>query len=191
MTDFKNLDDLNLPPAFIADIFKNQLVLIEKQTVVSKNVKQAAEKPLTNENTNIIIESKQELKFFGGNKKQISIIVNDPNALYLGDLEMEILTKMLTALKLSINDVAIVNMATKFITLEELLKNLNPSYALFFGMEPFHIGLPMKFPQYQIQHWGDCTYLYAHSLSSLTNNLPQTVEIKKTLWAALKTIFAV
>jgi hypothetical protein len=85
--------------------------------------------------------------------------------------------------------IAILNTNGKQVTYTELKTQWPATVALYFGVEPASIGVPMRFPHFQVQPWDGCTFLYAPSLTELNGTSPQQVELKKQLWMALKKIF--
>src|SRR5688500_220954 len=79
---------------------------------------------------------KETLKFLGKNQKNILILVSKDNAVFLEDSELNFLTSVLTACKLSLADIAIVNLSS----LERpdylnIKKQLNSRIVLLFDVE--------------------------------------------------------
>jgi hypothetical protein len=58
---------------------------------------------------------------------------------------------------------------------------------LLFGIDPAGIGLPINFPQFQLQHFNKRSYLHAPTLAELEKDK----EAKKQLWGSLKKLFAI
>lgn len=130
-----------------------------------------------------------QLAWLGSFNKKIMILVNDPTAVHLAENELALLTKMLEALKLSIADVALVNTARHAGNMAELLLALPATTVLLFGVEPFSMNIPMRFPYFQIQRWNDQVYVYSPSLLQLNTPSPDQVSHKKSLWITLQEVF--
>ncbi len=127
------------------------------------------------------------LSYLGKNEKNILIITNQNDVRFLTDEELVFLTSILSACKLSIADVAIVNWKQTETDLSKIFLELKTKTALLFNIAPLEIGLPINFPQFQIQEFNKQTYLYAPSLQEIANN----VEVKKQLWSSLKNLFEI
>ncbi|HWR32623.1 MAG TPA: hypothetical protein VN451_03820, partial [Chitinophagaceae bacterium] len=125
-----SLNDIRLPSTVIADLFKNSL--IETETVINPHVDVSE--------TDV---RKSEWKWLGNNRKNILIIVHSDNAVHVSDEELELLTSMLTACKLSLDDVAIINLKNYP---EASYKKINEIFkckiVLLFGVEPPLFGMP-------------------------------------------------
>jgi len=168
-----DLNHIELSPALVADLFQSSLIETDEQTVVSTKTS-VVEQPL--------------IKWLGENKKKVLLIFNYTEAVYLPDEDLNFLTGILGACKLSIADVAIVNL-NKYpgITYKELLEQLKSRTVFLFGVEPTALGLPMSFPQFQIQAFANCTFLFASTLTQLEADKT----LKSKLWVCLKRIFII
>ena len=159
------INNIQLTPNILADLF--HLSLVE-----------------TNATT---MPAPEKVKFLGNNQKNIVVVVSHPSVPFLPDEELKFFTNVLAACKLSIADIAIVN----FPRLEEAaLKNTLASEAktvLLFGVDPLSIGLPINFPQFQLQQFDKRTYLHAPGLTDIENNKA----LKSKLWNTLKVLFGV
>lgn len=125
-------------------------------------------------------------KYLGNNKKHVLIVVDYEGAAYLPDDELAFLTKMLTACKLGLGDVAIVNSAhyPKYSS-ADYLRQFRSQQVLLFGRDPESFGLPLAFPQFQVQAFAGVTFLSSPPLGEMMDN----TALKSTLWASLKRIF--
>ena len=121
--------------------------------------------------------------------RQVLVMVHDEAAVHCNDTSLAFLTKVISAVGLSMEHIAILNTHGKQVTYPELKTQWPATVALYFGVEPASIGVPMRFPHFQVQPWDGCTFLYAPSLTELNGTSPQQVELKKQLWMALKKIF--
>jgi hypothetical protein len=128
-------------------------------------------------------------KVLGNNKKQISVVVNCPNDVFVPEADLQFLTKMLGACKLNMADVAIVNHATAAVHIDRLKIQLQPKYLLLFGVEPDVIHLPINFPSFKEQPYAGTTFLYTPGLSELNLETDQAKVLKRKLWDCLKRMF--
>jgi hypothetical protein len=129
----------------------------------------------------------QVFKYLGDNRKNIFLIVNHPSAPFLPDEELSFLTTILNACRLSLSDVGIVNYS--LVSLAELQEAIEKDARtiILFGIDPLSIGLPINFPQFQLQQFNNRMYLYSPTLTELGNDKT----LKAKLWNALKTLFGI
>ena len=158
-----SINNIQLKPNLLADLYKNCLI--------DTNSKQAADpKPVP---------------YLGNNQKHILVGVSHTNVRFLPDEELNFLTNILSACKLSLADIGIINL---FSANEADWQNLIQSEArtvLLFGLEPAAIALPINFPAFQIQQFNKCTYLHAPPLSEIESKK----DLKAKLWNSLKALF--
>ena len=128
-------------------------------------------------------------KILGNNKKQITVVVNCPNDVFVPEADLQFLTKMLGACKLNMADVAIINHATAAVAIERVKLQLQPNYVLLFGVEPGTIQLPISFPSFKEQAYAGTTYLFTPALSELNLETEDAKVLKRKLWDCLKRIF--
>lgn len=125
-------------------------------------------------------------KYLGNNKKQILVVVSYQGKAYLPDEELTFLTRMLTACKLGLDDVAIVNSSHyPAYSSNDYLEQFKSQIVFLFGVEPAGFGLPLSFPQYQVQSFAGTTFLYAPALEERHRD----EMLKSRLWVCLKRIF--
>ncbi len=176
------INDIELPAALIADLYQHALIgEAGKATgfVPAAPLKNAAQTPA---------ESISALKWLGNNEKQVLIVVNHADAAYLPDKQLTFLTGILTACRLSIADVAILNTEQHTgVTYKEAIDALQSRSVILFGIEPADFGLPLSFPHYQLQPFSGVTYLAAPTLLALENDKVE----KSKLWVCLKRLYNV
>jgi hypothetical protein len=179
-----DLNTIQLPASVIADLYTSSLI--------DTGEIKPADKPVTEERAAIIPaanslpEAGPTWKWLGENRKNILVVVHHNDAVYLPDNELQFLTNMLTACKLSLADVAIVNLEHQpHKQYKEITGQFNSKVALLFDTEPASFGLPMNFPFYQIQPFGNCSFLYAPSLTTLEKDKVE----KSKLWVILRRLF--
>lgn len=177
-----DLNNIQLPASVIADLYRS--------TLVDTNTTDTNES-FSKSEPNIIIPNNltnNEWKHLGENKKNILIVVDYADAVYLPDEELSFLTNMLSACKLSLADVAISNRNNyKEIEYKELLSHFKSRVVFLFGIEPVSFGLPVSFPHYQIQPFAKATFLFAPSLEEHKKD----ELLKSKLWVCLRRIFAI
>jgi hypothetical protein len=171
-----------IPPAVAAD----KPVAADKQVPAKKDSPGAA-----GIHTAASPGASSPYKFLGDNRKNITIVVQSPGVAFLPDHQLAFLTKMLEACRMNIGDTAIVNHAVTPVAIDALKQQLKPSVVLLFGMQPVIIKLPVDFPQFNIQDYDQCTYLYSSSLDELVREGAESKILKSKLWVCLKTLFGV
>jgi hypothetical protein len=158
-----SLNDVRLTPQLLTDLYGNVLVELAPEA-----------KPDT------------ELNTLGGNAKNILILVHHEKEPVLPESEVLFLTSILTACRLTLEDVVVVNWTSlDKKDYKEILHRFESRFVLLFGVAPLQFGLPMDFPTFQIQPFGSHQYLYAPPLAAIQEHKG----IKAELWQALKKLF--
>lgn len=178
-----DINHIELTPATLAGLYKTHLVESGTSTAppVAPVTKASAEIPVQAD-----IAVVTGIKSLGSNARHVLVLVNHPETVFLPDAELKFLTGILAACKLSLADVAIVNLyhhpATGY---KELLSFFNAKQTLLFGLEPSAIGLPLSFPAFQLQAFNGTTYHWSPELSKMEDDRT----LKTRLWNNLKIIF--
>ena len=129
---------------------------------------------------------KTGIAFLGNNQQQVTIIVNEAATIYLPDEDLNFLMGVLGACKLSMSDVALVNIAKKGqLDYKLIAEELKAEKVLLFGVEPSALQLPLQFPFYQIQQYNHQVYLSSPALGIIATDKAE----KTKLWNCLKQIF--
>ena len=169
-----SLNSIKFEPTDIAFLFKNSLVDINTEPQVLPKTK---------------IETEQitgELKYLGENKKKTLVIVRNADAVHIPDKQLSFLTKLLAACNLNLADVAIFNFqdhnSSEF---NEIVNFFKPKVVLLFDVDPGEFGLPMIFPQFQVQGHKDSVFVSSPSLEVIEPDK----SLKGKLWVCLKKIF--
>ncbi len=162
------LENIHLPPIVLQSLFKN--------TLVDLNTKQ----PIGE------LSQLSEMTCLGENKKRVVLISKATDAIYLPDHLLNFLIGILGACKLTMADVALLNISNNpgihYAGIEERFK---AEKIILFGVDPGEIELPLKFPAYQIQPYNNQIYLFAASLEKIANHKEEKVK----LWNSLKQVF--
>ena len=165
-----SLDNIELTPFLIQELFKNSL--IELYDIEPEK------------------EIKQVLPFnvLGNNKKKVIIIVENDETLYLPDGELNFLLGILSACKLTMEDVAILNIKkNKSVSYKSIELELKAEKIILFGVVSIQIELPFEFPHYQIQQYNNQTYVSAAMLLHIQDDKAE----KTKLWNCLKQVFSI
>jgi hypothetical protein len=162
-----SLDTIQLPGIIIEDLFKNSL--IHQDSAIGKD----------------------SYDYLGQNLKNIAIIVDSPQTVFLPEQQLGFLIKMLEACRMTIADTAIINQAHAKVEILELKHRLNPRHVLLFGVEPTGIKLPFNIPPFKIQSYDNCIYLYAPGLDRLNLDTEDGKLLKSKLWVCLRTMFGI
>ena len=158
-----SLNTIKLSPRLTADLYKHTLI---------------------EAGTNKIAES---YKFLGNNKKKILILAKKPDIAFIEDRELQFLSSVLSACKLSIADIAILNVTglEDGTAYTSLLHYFDCRLMLLFDVDAQSIDLPFNFPHFQLQQFDQTTYLSAPSLTEIENEKM----LKTKLWNCLKALF--
>ncbi len=164
------IDNIYLSDFLCQNLFKKNLIGQEEVEKTSGNIE------------------KTGLQHLGLNQKRILFLVNNPDNKYLEDDEMEMLTNLLTACKLSVADIALVNYAhCSPINYDKLIKEFDSEKILVFGISTGDLKLPFNVPDFQIQKFQQQIYLFNPSMNAVLND----VLLKKNLWNSLKKLFSI
>lgn len=183
------LNDIELPASVIASLYPFSLVATGAETSASPLATNEAIPASTSSPANDAVSSASfTWKFLGNNKKAVLVVVDHKDIVHLPDSDLNFLTNMLTACKLSLGDVILINYnncrekggpaAVKYFKSREVL---------LFGVEPADFGLPVSFPEYQVQGLANVQYLYSPELAAISNDKAA----KAKLWGCLKKMFGI
>jgi hypothetical protein len=161
-----SLKNLQLNPLSVAHLFNKGLVSLQKiDTKSTENI----------------------VSFLGKNLSKITVVVNDLNNFYISEDDLTVLTKMLMACKLTLEDIALINIGKTATNWQIIKASLNPQKLILFGVKPTQIELPIIFPEYHLQFYNDTTFLLSHSVQEMnTDKL-----LKSKLWISLQSLFNV
>jgi len=163
------IDNIQLSPAIVQELYKTSLVDYRDQP----------------ESTT---PTEKTIQLLGKNLQKIVIVVDTTEAVFLPDDQFSFLTGILSACKLTMEDVAIINIQrNKKLTYTVLTEELKAEKIFLFGTTPEQIELPMSFPNYQVQAYNKQVYLSSPSLALLQNDKTE----KTKLWLCLKKIFSI
>jgi hypothetical protein len=156
-----SLDNIQLSPKVIAELYKETLVVL--------NALQ------TSQNNDMGAEGTKPRKIL---LLTATAATKDENAF---------LDKLLQACKLGREEVNQISIAEHKVAYGDLTHVFGASIVLMFGVNPAQIGLPLEFPRYQVQGHHNRTYLYCDAPGELKEDLAA----KKILWDCLRKIFGI
>ncbi len=164
-----SLDNIELTAFLIQELYKNSLIEFDAKEQIEKNL------PVSSFN------------ILGNNRRRVIIIVENNETLYLPDNQLNFLLGILSACKLTMEDVAIMNITkNKAVTYKAIDLELKAEKIILFGVSPAQIELPLEFPLYQIQQYNKQTYITAAMLPDIQDDKAE----KTKLWNCLKQIFS-
>jgi hypothetical protein len=186
-----DINHIQLNPAALAGLYKNHLVETGDASPAPAKTTGSAEIPAAP----VILLAKETsstntapVKFLGSNERKVLLLVNHPDVVFLPDEELKFLTGILAACKLSLADVALVNLGMNPGTgYKELLSQFGSNKVLLFGSEPASISLPLAFPAFQLQAFNGTTYHWCPDLHQMENDRA----LKTQLWTNLKKLFTI
>lgn len=188
-----------LPAAALVSLFKDTLVIPEmeikspeneEQTIITAIGKEAIATTAANE---VVNDQKTTptpaLKYLGEHLKQIVVLVNDPTAVHLNETDLGLLSSILNACKLTLADIALVNIATQPMSLHEILVTLPSKLVLVFDIATTQLKIKLPATLYKPIVLGDTHILMSSSLHSM-QGADQSAKLEKSkLWNALKLLF--
>ncbi len=166
-----SLENFQMPIDLMSELYKDSLIVLDEKQISSESLK----------STGFIS--------LGNNKRNILLLVDETEAVHLKEENLDFLTGILTACKLTIADIALLNIANKKkVEFEQLIQFYQPETIIFFGINAEKLNSPvLQNNPYEIQKTNQINCLIASSLEQIAAN----VEEKKKLWACLKTIFSI
>lgn len=176
-----DINHIKLPATVIADLYQFSLIEADETAVSPQSEQIISEKkmkPATYKDN--------DLKWLGENRKSVLIVARYNNAVHLPDDEFNFLTGILGACNLNIGDVALINLNNHpGVTFTELSTHFKSKIIFLFDVEPTMLGLPISFPQFQIQTFENSSFLFSPSLKELESDKL----LKSKLWVCLRRIF--
>ena len=194
------LQNIKLPDFLITDWYKSHLIETEVPTVA---------KPVVSNNTPIVpvvpavtvqatipavtaLHEPVEVAWYTGeNKKHVTIIINQDSTTVISTEWSTFLTSVLSACKLTLNDVVIVNTHKKTINYSQIITQFKSQYLIVFDVAPSLIGIPAAIPNYDIRVNDNCSFVFSESISLMLNNTADAKQVKMRLWTSLKKLFNV
>lgn len=183
-----SIDTIQLPGHLCQIMYTNSL--IEASKTIEKKAHKLQPEIIKNDIISSVpvkeIQAKTIINSLGENKGNILFLVNNDQNKFLADDEMKLLSDLLTACKITMADIALVNYHQHpELNYQELSHQFQPKKVLIFGITTSELQLPFTIPFFQIQKFQEKIYMVSPSLSDFLNNK----ELKMSLWNSLKKIF--
>ena len=173
MDNNSELNNIEMSPQLVVQLYKNSFIETSEEHG----------KFHTKSNSEDV-----KLKFLGNNDKNILLIVNYRDAVHLPDDQLDFLINMLSACKLGITDVSIVNMNNNpELNYKNAIDFFNSRIIILFGVEPSDLSLPVSFPHFQVQQFSGRTYLFTPPLQEINHDNV----IKSKVWVCLRRVFGI
>ncbi|SEW19229.1 hypothetical protein SAMN05428988_2953 [Chitinophaga sp. YR573] len=164
-----SLDQVQLDPYLLARIYTQPIV------------------PGKNSPAPKVQEAPPKVKFLGENQKNITLLIQNESEAYLNDELFNLLTNILNACKLGMQDIALVNIsqypAMPFTAWQTAVPM---KQCVLFGISPASLGLE-TFPTYQVMQVSGCQLLYSDAFFDIS----QDKALKGKLWTGLKQLLNV
>jgi hypothetical protein len=177
-----------LPPAVLVSLYKDSLVLAEKEI---KTV-QIAENKLPGKEQATIPEASEmasPIKYLGDHHKKILVVVNDPESVYLNETDFILLTSILNACRLTIADIALINVGNQKASLHEMLTKLPSLLVIAFDIDAKALKIKLPSTLYKTTALGETNLLFSAALSTMQGSSVDAKKEKGKLWTVLKQIF--
>jgi hypothetical protein len=173
------LNDMQLSAGLVAGLYPSSIVITDQ----SENETQPVVPDKTGSGPD-----QAEWKTLGNNQQKILVVVEHANTVHLPDEDLDFLTGMLAACKLSLDDVLLINYHHYLsYDYKTILGRFGSRQVFLFGLDPLSFGLPVNFPPFQPQQVAGCRFLYAPSLGECRNDKLA----KSKLWVCLRNIFGI
>ncbi len=177
-----SIDNIHLTSYLCSQMFAKSLISVN--SLVNNDDRDASGSQ--SQKKAIKSSSPSNISSLGENKGNILFLVNDSNNKFLADEEMKLLLSLLTACKISMEDIALVNYhqhsGTDYLKLSD---QFQCKKMLLFGVNSSDVDLPFTIPFFQPQKFQEQLYMISPPLSDFQNNK----ELKMELWNCLKKIF--
>jgi hypothetical protein len=194
-----SIHKIDIPPFVLANFYPNSLVVLPEEMPLTKEKNSiSVEAPTSIANTSLLPElttvaepenNTIAIKYLGNNAQQICIVVQQANQVHISEESLALLTKMLSACKLTLNDVAIVNTATNAVTIHLLQEQLQVKKLLLFQVSTQQLNIPFAIPNYKLQSYNGYTVVQAVALEQMLGETAAEKMEKKQLWQCLQQLF--
>lgn len=164
----------------LADLYGKQLVVLENDGAAKTNQAPAAPQPVPAPVAPTVKPTVSTQGITGKNKKQFVWLVEEHHYPYLDDADFQFLSDVLTACKMNMEDIALVNVASNRSAFDELVHQLQPKYVIASAVQVD--ALPIQTADYTVQQQQGFQLCCTESLEAI--RLDKTKKSK--LWLALK-----
>jgi hypothetical protein len=172
-----SFENIQLTDDQLADLYGKQLVLVEKGDNTSKTEAKPVKPAIA---TEPVATTAPLQGITGKNKKQFIWLVEEHYFPYLNDADFQFLADVLTACKMNMEDIALVNVANNRNQFHELVQQLQPKFIIASGVQVD--ALPIQSADYRVQEQQDYLLCCTETLEAIRTDKSK----KSKLWLALK-----
>ncbi|MEJ8820321.1 hypothetical protein [Lacibacter sp. H407] len=172
-----SFDNIQLTDDQLADLYGKQLVIVEKGDNTSETETKAAKTSIAPEP---VAATAPLQGITGKNKKQFMWLVEEHYFPYLNDADFQFLGDVLTACKMNMEDIALVNVANNRNHFDELVQQLQPKFIIASGVQVD--ALPIQPADYRVQDQQGYLLCCTETLEAIRTDKSK----KSKLWLALK-----
>ena len=134
-------------------------------------------------------EMPSPIKYLGDHHKKILVVVNDPESVYLNETDFILLTSILNACRLTIADIALINVGNQKASLHEMLTKLPSLLVIAFDLDAKALKIKLPSTLYKVTPLGEANLLFSAALSTMQGSSADAKKEKGKLWTVLKQIF--
>lgn len=135
----------------------------------------------------VVTEALPKVKFLGENQKNIALFIQNNSEVYLNEELFNLLTNILNACKLGMQDIALINVAQyNAMPFSSWQKAVPMKQAVLFGINPSGMGLE-AITNYQLLQVSGCQLLCSDPLQLIS----QDKVLKGKLWMGLKQLLGI
>jgi hypothetical protein len=164
-----SFDKLQLDPYILARIYTQPIIPGRKEPVA------------------VVAETPPKVKFLGENQKNITLFIQNDSEAYLNEELFNLLTNILNACKLGMQDISLINIAQyNAMTFSAWQAAVPMKQAVLFGISPTTMGLE-DIPHYQLLEVNGCQLISSDHLQLIA----QDKVLKGRLWMGLKKLLGV
>jgi hypothetical protein len=180
-------DKTILSSSVLVDLYKDNLVVVEDIPLENKA---AVEQTIVTKKE-AIKEEKWEgpIKSLGEHNKKITVIVNDPNSVHLNETDFILLTSILNACRLTIADIALINIGKQPVGLHQILQEYPSTLLISFAVDATQLKVKLPSTLYKVTQLGETHILFSNALSTMQGTGAEAKQEKAKLWTVLKKIF--
>jgi hypothetical protein len=171
------INDLRLSTDLIADLYPDSLV--EGYKPAKENVR----------NPKPVADIPAVYPFLGENIRSVCFLAHYPEGDFLPPDQLRFLQKILAACKLSLNDIALLNIAHITFDLAGLRLQLHPKILFLWGISPLSAGLKSELPDFHISVVDGISVIPVASPELMSGSGNEGTEFKQRLWISLKKLF--
>lgn len=180
-----------LSTAVLANLYKESLVIIPHAP--TENTKITTEEKSATTTTKMVASKEVKwdgpIKSLGEHNKKITVIVNDPNSVHLNESDFILLTSILNACRLTIADIALINLGKQPVGLHQILQEYPSTLVISFAVDATQLKVKLPNTLYKVSQLGESHILFSNALASMQGTGVEAKQEKAKLWTVLKKIF--